>query len=592
MIGFGGRADWSDTKTATLGQITRFNSFGGSGYGEASRGEVQVSGMFRVVRNEGRVLDPSAAAALLLRSWSSGGLAALANIAGHYAVAIWHDRERCLTLLRSPLSPLPLCVRYDSERAIFGSKAVDLYEADQNLELSVRVLAGRLTGTSLFHQISLFPGVATIAPGTALSIDPAGRSLARFWDPVGHAPVVRSDEAASTRLREALDQAVASAMDAFSGPIACHLSAGRDSAAVTSAAAFHDPSRVIAFTSAPDASFPQYWDRFALDESPEAAGMAAALGIEHRIIRNPATDFCAQMDALHKVQNVPMGTPINLPWWEEVSDDVAKAGGRVLLNGDAGNLTISMGGPRFLPDVLRRSGPVAWWRAFREAARSPHASARNLLKFTFAPFVPLQAYRVVERLANRTATVTVNPFLAGDLRRLVEAEPVFEDSRPVADQRLSWQVARRDYDPSDLTPEAAHGIVMIDPTADLAVVTAALDLTDDQLMSPYHQRTIFDLAFGDRLETTPGQFARRGIQSADWNHTIDPDNLAAGLRRYCQHSLVEQLLDTRGMEEAIKRWPTQVILDGHEKIYFANHLLEALALASFIWVHNPTDLAP
>ncbi len=573
--GFGG---WVTARHGENGEAA-------SPIGKAADGPLQLVGSFRHHRDEGRLLNSDEAARKLLNAWRDSGIEGMSFTTGQFAAAIWDQKATKLYLLRSPLCPFPLAYYRAGQRLSFSSLALALPDGALR-RLEVQALATRLTGASFFHQRSLFSGVRAVMPGTLVLLDPEQTTIARFWDPVGRPSQSRANEEAAARIRSALDQSVADAAEASGNPVAAHLSAGRDSTAVTASAAAILGDRVIAYTGAPSSHYPETWDRFLIDESVQAASMARHLKVEHRVVRHRQSSFCEHMDRLHSVHSVPIGTPINLPWWEAILEEAAAAGAQLLLTANAGNLTISNGGPRFLPDTFRHRGLSHWWRAIRGAASGQHSSWANLLKFSLGPFLPRWLYRLSHKLSGRSADGFANPFFKGALGLLIREELDREDPRPAASNRRSWQEALRDYDPADLTAEALHGVTLHDPTASRAVVEAALDLTDEQLMSPYDRRTIFDLAFADRLPVIPSQFARRGIQGADWNIAIRPDDLAAGLERYRTNALVPKLVDVDGMKQAIAKWPSEMLPDGPKKRHFANHLLEAMAVASFLWVHR------
>lgn len=134
--------------------------------------------------------------------------------------------------------------------------------------------------------------------------------------------------------------------------------------------------------------------------------------------------------------------------------------------------------------------------------------------------------------------------------------------------------------------EALYGPAARNPTADLRVVRAALELTPRQIASPYDRRPIFELSFADYLPSSILRSPLRGAQSADWNQVICPDELRRGLRRYCESAVVRELIDVDGLIESLDHWPSGIAVDDPRQGLFTSQVLPLTSMASFLFVHT------
>ena len=188
---------------------------------------------------------------VILRAYQQWGESCFVRFNGMWALAIWDDEQKTLTLSRDRLGIKPLywCLR--GRELAFGSEvkslAAYLVENGENLtlngsSLSVYLSSGLVDGL----EDTFFKGVKRFRPGHLMVISKDGmRRYQPYYDLPGRALALReelagqSDERLSRRLNELLADAVAlhSRSDV---PVGVCLSGGLDSSAVAAMA-----SRVI-----------------------------------------------------------------------------------------------------------------------------------------------------------------------------------------------------------------------------------------------------------------------------------------------------------------------------------------------------------
>jgi asparagine synthase (glutamine-hydrolysing) len=153
-------------------------------------------------RSPGQLLPPAADGLLVLELFSALGTDAFQEIAGQFAFAIWDSRGQQLLLGRDRIGYAPLYFTSDGGRFVFASE----YKALLALS-GVRAAPHRDAIQVIQSTKWVKPGatclqdVYPVAPGTWLSVEPAGMQTARFWnipirvaekDEAGHAAGLRS----------------------------------------------------------------------------------------------------------------------------------------------------------------------------------------------------------------------------------------------------------------------------------------------------------------------------------------------------------------------------------------------------------------
>lgn len=530
----------------------------------------------------------------LLACWRRWGSEMFERIDGDFALAIWDREERKLYLARSALSSRFLSYRAAGQNAWFATFPAAI-AADG---LNYAELAERLSGFAHFGSSStVYNGVEAVEPGTFVCIGADRKHFKRFWRPESIDIKRRSDREAADQLRDLLQQAVAYRTGS-SGPVASHLSGGRDSSAVSLVAArvlAAKDRRLMCFTAAPRAGWPERANGYVLDESSSASALVNRLpNADHRIVRSKPFALALAMDDAHRVHHQPLTNPVNTPWWDRILGDAAAAGASLLLTGTCGNYGLSAGGPLMLADLLRKDSIGAWARKAAAIGGTSPTAWRNNLNLSFGHRVAPGAFRFMRRAMGRADAPVGYPFLSGQIRERAEAiaRERTADERPPASYRELLCRTLEKLDNADKMGLVCHGIDVRDPTADRQLVSFALSLTDEQLTSAWSSRTIYDLAFGSDLPQSVIKPAGRGHQSSDWNEVIDPRELRDALGRYSANPLVREMVDVKAMAAALDEWPSGLAIDPATYRRYAEQLLLAFSLASFISVQNPACGTP
>lgn len=403
--------------------------------------------------------------ALILAAWDRWGEHAPSRLYGDFAIAVWDRVERTLTLARDAMGMRPLFftpTAFASRADAFG--ILDRRHLQPSSETLLAYLHWQDHGDDAF-----FEGVSQVRPGETVVLD--GRRTRRdlWWRPSTTA-VRRRPADVLADVRDLLTQAVRTRIEDGGPTLAAHFSAGLDSATAAAIAAHVKPAetRLLALTAVP--AFPLTDPRGRLvDEGEPAARAAATLpGVEHRRIP-PAGNLVAAMLSASHIYQRPLPNPHNYLWVQAIHDQAADAGARILLIGQAGNSSFSMGDARL--------------------ARA-RARVRRLLGERPGYALPL--------LKANCVTPAADPLLP-----------------PPGRARRLYSLRRLNPGPFVAGVADHWGMAVRDPFVDRRLVEVSLQIPDSVLAY-----------FGDRglarriaAEMLPADFAanrRRGHQSADW----------------------------------------------------------------------------
>ncbi len=443
---------------------------------------------------------------------------------------------------------------------------------------------------------TMFEGVKPIEPGQAVRFGSATEEIFPIWR-FGEAGVsTLSLTQAGEELRSHLDRAVKAQSRRASGPLSCHLSAGRDSNAVASSAALalgtaEEP--LLAFTAAPRSGFAaEVASSDLLDESDLAARTAGLYEerISHFTCRPRPFDLGLMLDDMHRRHYGPLLNPSNLSWWAQINQVAADRGSTLLLASSAGNFSVSAGGSAALGDVLAEESLGAWWRKAFEVANGSLSGWRTVLNQSFGPRIPSDMYALLRNATGRDRPVKCSvPILRQPIRGRAQAiaSQRFGDRRPPPSYRATLCRIANSLDNSERMSLARWGVEIRDPTADRRLVDFVLSLPSVMLASPELSRPLFEAAFGRRIPPAVLYDRRRGYQTADWSEVFAPEVVRAEFARYRENSIVRELVDQGAVNRLIDTWPANGGLDLPTIDTYRNKLLGTLALVSFIDVHFP-----
>jgi asparagine synthase (glutamine-hydrolysing) len=409
---------------------------------------------------------------------------------------------------------------------------------------------------------TIFRGVCRVEPGGMAIFQDGLVSKQQVWQP-STAPRAISAEHAAAEFRDHLVRATRARIRRAHGTIAAELSSGRDSSAVTATAAeilSEKGERLLAVTHAPRAGYepPFPFGRLA-DESDVARGTAAIhSNINHRICRTSGTFDFRTLTRVYEASHFPVRQLSNLHWFLQNLEVARRAGASVLLNGGAGNFTISAGGPAVLSDLVRETGLRSWAaQALKLGVNSPQRW-RMLLSSLVAAVLPETLYSPMVRAVQRHRNSSVCfPFLRQPYRSHMEELLVQqEENLAGASYREIRRSALMEWDQANPLTRTLAGIEVRDPTADRGLVEFCLSLPSEHLIDGAAGRPVYDRAMAGRVDPRVLRPARRGLQTADWHDVFRREDVSECFEDAARDEQFSELVDVPYVRELIRHWPS------------------------------------
>jgi len=224
----------------------------------------------------------------IVHLYEEKGADAIADLDGMFALAIWDERARTLTLARDRIGKKPLFV-YRSPRLLAFASEIKAFFAHPEIAIEIDhdavpyyFLHGYVPAPATFYR-----NVTQLEPGTLVTIDAAGRSSARrYWHleypPESAVKATQPDEAAAG-VRERLTRAVERRL-VSDVPLGAFLSGGLDSTIVVGLMSQLTGSRVKTFSIG-------FEDQPAYDETAFARIAAGRFNTDHTEFRVPPSSF-------------------------------------------------------------------------------------------------------------------------------------------------------------------------------------------------------------------------------------------------------------------------------------------------------------
>ncbi|EME71171.1 asparagine synthase [Paramagnetospirillum caucaseum] len=314
---------------------------------------------------------------VLLEAVAAWGVeAALAECDGMFALALWDQRDRALTLARDRFGEKPLYWGRAGGSLLFGSelKALAAHPAwEGGIDRDALGLYMRLGWIPAPHTIH--PGIFKLEPGHLMRVSGGQIAAKAYWSAADSA--VRLENTftgdagqAADRLEDLLRQSVGLRMQA-DVPVGVFLSGGVDSS-ITAAL-------MRQLSAGPVHSFTIGFDQSGLDESPHARAVADNLGTIHTEVRIGDSEALAMVPRLPVLYDEPFADAAALP--TALLAQVTRRSVTVALSGDgADELFGGYGIYRSIPkDWLRLQGlPGGLKSAGARAARLLAGPAEGL----------------------------------------------------------------------------------------------------------------------------------------------------------------------------------------------------------------------
>jgi asparagine synthase (glutamine-hydrolysing) len=467
---------------------------------------------------------------LIMLSYQKWGQDCPQYILGDYAFVIWDEMRQKMFCAVDPTGTRAFYYFWSKGLFAFSTLIRPLFILPEIVKkYNETWIADFLAIPSVMHQmdpgITLYEHIYLLPAGHTLTVGPGGVKKQVYWQ-VGRQTELKlsSDAQYEEAFREVLGEAVRCRLRSTSR-VGVMMSGGLDSTAVACLAAreLAGSDRLLAFNARPASAY-QDWlpSGWIADETPYIEAVREHSGnIDVIYCRSEGQHPLIGTNRLLSILEQPYKIFENLFWLDDIMDRASELNVGVILEGGAGNATISWG--ERLPYLLSLYRKGKWLRLFSEScavARSQRRPLRALCRlFRELLHVPEERPFKIHSLS------PINPNYAG---RTNVAERFRQDPFKRMDSLETRKELLSLASFSHLGVIAtklglAHQMAWRDPTMDKRVIEFCLSVPEGQYVRDGRERDLIRRAMEGiipdkvRLNETV-----RGAQAADWAQRLEP----------------------------------------------------------------------
>lgn len=493
------------------------------------------------------------------------------RILGDYAAIRWFPAERRLRLARSAISSHPLHVWRDGGKLVVSSLPRTIFAAGVESRINDTKLADSLLLNLVDPSDSWYRGLSRVAPGTAVTHDPARSETRRFWT-IGEVPRVRlaSDREYLEAAEEQFRRALRIDLEGSRKP-GIMLSGGLDSQAVAAFAATElGPDATLqGFTFVPIPGWkPADRPRLFGDEAPQVRALAAMYPqIRPDFLDSRDARFGEKIDRMFLTGSWPTHNEMTMHNMHALGERASEMGCDLILHGTYGNISFSYDGLTGYPTWLRTGQWARLIREIRVAQDDVRPFWRKLFSRAIWPHAPL-AWR---KARNERSKWRKAPFgdacpMREDYARKVGAieRAVRADSDP---SFLGWPSSRqwREWVARSLASAAPelwlaqqllYGVEARDPTSFLPLVELCAGMPEEQFLRDGERRWLARRLLKGKVPEQVRTERRRGMAVADWpiRFLRDRDDLLAEMRSMARDPRLNDVFDFERMIRDLEVW--------------------------------------
>ncbi len=298
---------------------------------------------------------------VLLQVLAKKGAAALSELRGMFALALWDARGKRLLLATGPFGKKPLYYRWQNGTFLFASEVKALLEyPGVEAKLDREAVAKYFLYEYVPAPATGYKDIKRLPMGSLAEITTSGCNVRQWWQP-SFTPKdsCQSERQALSSFDEKMGAAVRRRMVA-DVPVGVLLSGGIDSTAIAWYMRRQQPRELHSFS----VSFREK----EFNEGGFARRAAEAVGTRHHGLRFDMDQFHKSLDKIASLMDVPFGDASLLPTY--AVSQLARRQVKVVLDGDGGDELLGGYGTfqaaraaRFIPGL-----PRGFWRAAYKAA--------------------------------------------------------------------------------------------------------------------------------------------------------------------------------------------------------------------------------
>ena len=520
---------------------------------------------------EARGWADSAIAFEAMARWGASGPE---RMLGDFALAVWDFADRSLLLARDAVGQRPLYYHEGDGLFAFATNPAAL--------LAVPGIDHELDEDHLVALLSDLPVADNGTPYKHLRLLPAGSvAILRsgqlkqrfYWTPEQRTELrLPREEEYVEAARELFERAVKDCLR-IEGPAFSSLTGGLDSSAVSVTAVKHLPGNSLTTITCLPAANTELLDsdhHYMSERRYVASICEQTPGLQPLFFNGPMqhrwdTDWLQ----MFQMTGVPWRNVMNLAWMGSARDHIRQQGGRVLLSGALGNVTLSWDGHGTLTGLMRDG---RWLKAFQESLALARTNgqtasmARQIWRSTLAPFAPDIIQQWIAKLQARSSTsewghlYPIEPMIKARLR----TEDGVKRRKQMASMaswqlRQAWFRERQSALQATGLVRALHGFEVRDPMADRRLLEFCFSLPDSLYLQGGVTRLLARRVTADRLPSEVVNNRKRGMQCPEYLQRMNMLRpfLGERLEELEASPLAQRLLDLKRMRALLSHWPSR-----------------------------------
>lgn len=521
---------------------------------------------------------------LALGAWSKWGEDCREHLYGGYSLVVCDTQEHRVTAIRSPERSQQLYCYEQRDRLIVASSTKAIFafpeiprEVDELKIADALVLNYQDTSRSYFRNVSVVGQACTMVATRERD------TQVRYFDMFDDVEPVRfaRDEDYAERARELVDGSLATAFRVPGTP-ALSLSAGLDSTTLAvlmiermRREGIGGPGSLRAYTGVPESS----WDgrvreNWLGDESGPVRALAAMYPeLDVEFVSGESFAFDQEVDMLQSYADMPMRGVGNSAWGAAVRFNCRRDGHKMLVNGSAGNGTVSLGIAHILFAQWLRTGRFGKLASEtrKYVAKRPQARLYSALGQAAVNNLPDPFYNGYMRLRGHfnklgyRAFSAINPGFAEDTRIEERLRDFGSDDRyrmPTSRQELMRVImqkgARNDGGGLFEANKIMAGFDSFVGYEDRKLIEFCYAIPDDQFYHEGVDRRLIKQMMKGKLPPEVLN-APRGEQASDWHgrRKRDLDRILAELDRLEGIPEIAGRIDIERMKRVTREWPDE-----------------------------------
>jgi len=546
---------------------------------------------------------------LIMAAWLRWGHSCPDHLLGGFAFAVWSPHQQEIFAVRDHAGERPLFYYRGDEFFALASMPKGLL-ALPGVPCDFREahIASWLAGFGTDRAEPIFASIERVPPGHTLRVTPSGVECRQYWHPANAKPTrYKRDEDYAEALVEILDRATEARLRS-TRRVGSFLSAGLDSSSVTASAARLLAAQgkcLPAFTSVPRPGFDGLAESSRLPSEGEGAAEIARLypNIEHHLVDSRGYDLLNTMKAWTDAMDTPATNVINQLWYTAILDRAKQQGIGVMLEGLAGNFTISWNTWNIFGHFFLRGRWVSLARTGHALRGRQALSLKTVARYATRGLLPrwLTRLLIADSKLDGVYDRLVRPewMHRHDLRKRIFDSIYFRPSSMMRERSLIYE--SQDEAALRAATQAMTGIEVRDPTADKRIFDFCFSIPPEQYVVGGYSRSLVRRAMKDRLPPSIAMRYTRGLQGADWY--LPMTESLPELRR--EVSLTEQspaarrVLDLPAMRALLDNWPKSDFHNYAVSSRWHYALIPAISLGYFLRSHEsaagpaqPTPVSP